>query len=175
MIKEIQNGKNIMESIENLKAEKTQLSDFLIDEIFIDFSIQLQKGLMLASLFDRFSLNLIESVSVSDVKQAERENIQIRNAVERFFNKSMFIIPLDQDQEWYRFHHLVQNYLRSRIRKSLEKEQIDRIHLLGSDYFASMGFMEEAIDHAIKGNSLTMASQIIADHYDELVALGEHL
>ncbi len=174
IFKEIQKGKNILESLDSLTDGKSRLSGFLIDELFADLSDYLKKGLMLASLFDRFNLKLVENICGTVSEERDDEGLKILDELERFISVSMFITPLDNKQEWFRFHHLIQNFLRAQIKKAYPNEVIDQLYQTSSDYFVSAGFLEEAISSALRGNGQAKAVQIMSTHWDQLLLRDQY-
>ena len=88
------------------------------------------------SLLKRLSGPLCDQVTGQDhsdaiLKQLTRENL--------------FLIPLDDQGTWYRYHHLFASYLRT----ELNENQQSAVHLRAAQWFAENGHMNEAIQHLL--------------------------
>ena len=60
-------------------------------------------------------------------------------------------------------HHLFQRFLQERLRENTSDEQIATLHRRASQWFATHGLLEEAIDHALAGNDANAAAELVAD------------
>ena len=117
--------------------------DYLIDEVLSQQSSDMQSFLYQISILNRFSALLCDGItgrqdSISVLRQLEESNL--------------FLIPLDDQRHWYRFHHLFRDYLRT----ALEQENIIPLHIKASHWFLSHGFYPEAVNHALESGDLDL-------------------
>ena len=75
---------------------------------------------------------------------------------------NLFLIPLDDERRWYRFHHLFAEFLRHRL-KADEPDQMPELHRRASVWFAGEGWTDEAIRHAFLADDDPLAAQVAAD------------
>ena len=68
-----------------------------------------------------------------------RENLERLN---------LFVIPLDYERRWYRYHHLFRDLLRQRLIHKVSPEEIARVHLFASEWLEANGDIAEAFHHA---------------------------
>jgi LuxR family maltose regulon positive regulatory protein len=81
----------------------------------------------------------------------------------------MFIVPLDVEHQWFRYHHLFQNLLATQLRQERTPEEITALHLRASGWFERNRLIEESIAHALKAANAERATGIIERHrWDEL-------
>ena len=71
---------------------------------------------------------------------------------------NLFVVPLDNECRWYRYHHLFQELLQHRLEKRLSAEQIADLHKRASAWFAENGLIYEALQHAIAAGDITVCS-----------------
>ncbi len=72
----------------------------------------------------------------------------------------MFLIPLDDERRWYRYHHLFADVLRSRLRR-LEPDLPATLHQRASAWFEGQGLVVEAIDQALEAPDFECAARLI--------------
>ena len=77
----------------------------------------------------------------------------------------MFIIPLDERQGWYRFHHLFQQLLQQRLQEKSSAEELALLHRRASRWYAEQGLIEEAIEHALEAGDASGATQLVEAHF----------
>ena len=70
---------------------------------------------------------------------------------------NLFLIPLDLERRWYRFHHLFADYLRTLLDPAEERALRER----AADYLESAGLLEEAIDQAVAAGSIERAIRLL--------------
>ena len=79
--------------------------------------------------------------------------------------ENLFIIDLDSENRWFRYHHLFQQLLRNQLRRHRPPEHIAMLHERAGDWFARNGMFDEAIHHALKAGNASKAAQLVAGHF----------
>jgi LuxR family maltose regulon positive regulatory protein len=82
---------------------------------------------------------------------------------------NLFVIPLDQEYNFYRYHQLFAEYLLT----ELDKEEKNTLHLKAANYLEKEGYLIEAINHAIAANTTSKAIALIEKVADNLFQNGE--
>jgi LuxR family maltose regulon positive regulatory protein len=129
--------------------------DYLADEIMSRQPDDVQVFLRRTSILDRFCAPLSEAV----VKGKPDGGSSTIDYLER---SNLFLIPLDDHREWYRFHHLFTDFLRLGLHQE-EPENIPELHRRASQWFENEGMMDEAIQHALAGGDQESAARLIED------------
>lgn len=80
--------------------------------------------------------------------------------LERAEQLQLFIIPLDDEREWFRYHHLFARHLQRRLERD-HPERIRDLHLTASAWFEAQGFAEEAVTHALAAGDSARAINIV--------------
>ncbi|NUM77398.1 hypothetical protein HUU40_23815 [candidate division KSB1 bacterium] len=162
--------------IQAFTGDDRYILDYLIEEVFRRQPEYIQNFLLQTSILERLCGPLCSAVLNADfgwqIAEAENENrnpqSQIRNAqamLEHLERANLFIIPLDDKRQWYRYHHLFAELLRFRLQQS-QPEAVAELHHRASIWFESNDLMEEAIEHAIAAKDWDRAAGLI-----EIVAL----
>lgn len=85
---------------------------------------------------------------------------------------NLFIVPLDDERRWYRYHHLFADLLRARLQQ-LHPELIPTLHRRAAAWYAEAGYRAQAVHHALTGSDFEYAAQLIEQVGIDLTARGE--
>lgn len=140
---------------------------YLFGEVLAQQPAHIQDRLLQMSILPRFSASLCEAVldrsgNTDDPKAWGKPFLA---HLERL---NLFIIALDVRHEYFRFHHLFQQFLRERLSERTAPERIAALHHRASDWFEAHGFTEEAIDHALAAGDGSAAAELVARHRHDL-------
>lgn len=152
-----------------LAFEKDHLRNYLKEELFLKLPVDLRHVLMISSLNTRFNLELLTRLYPFSKVLANTDPQDINNRFVQFIKSSLFIIPLDDESRWYRFHHLIKEFLYMRLKEHFTLSEINDMLLAASSYFENNNFLEEAITCALEGQNLPEAIEIILRNWDELL------
>ncbi len=123
--------------------------DYLADEVLAEQSDEVQSFLEQTAFLDRISAPLCDAVT-------GRENsIEILRLLEE---NNLFLIPLDDQRQWYRFHHLFLDYLRT----DLESSDLVAQHKNASQWFSANNFYPEAVKHALASKDMELMVETIS-------------
>jgi LuxR family maltose regulon positive regulatory protein len=85
---------------------------------------------------------------------------------------NLFIVPLDNKREWYRYHRLFAELLQSRLQRT-RPDLVPVLHRRANAWFESVGLMTEAISHALSGQDYDGAIRLIAGNTQAMLKRGE--
>ena len=139
--------------------------DYLIEEVLQKQPESVQNFLLLTSILERMCGPLCDAVLPGSSDAGEETLVYLDRA-------NLFIIPLDNERRWYRYHHLFAELLRTRLARAYP-DQITELHRRASDWHANNGFPYEAITHALTVQDWTRAAEVIERFSDELPMRGE--
>jgi LuxR family transcriptional regulator, maltose regulon positive regulatory protein len=92
--------------------------------------------------------------------------------LERLERNKLFVVALDDERRWYRYHHLFAEFLRARFRhESLER--FSESHLRAAAWYEREGWASEAIEHALAAGEDVWAARLIEQDVHALVVRGE--
>ncbi len=133
--------------------------DYLMEEVLSQQPASVQIFLMRTSLLDRMCGPLCDAV-VGDVSGASSEILRGLEAA------NLFIVPLDHEHRWVRYHHLFADLLRQRLeyaqtqKRSPDQPSNASLHVRASDWFAEQGLDLEAFNHAVRAGDIDRARHI---------------
>lgn len=139
--------------------------DYLIEEVLQRQSPNVQTFLLNTSILNRLTASLCAAVS------EQEDSHEILEALER---ANIFIIPLDNERKWYRYHHLFQELLQQRLDHTHPSKGIE-LHRRAAVWWDEHGFMDQAIEHALCCGDPLWAASLLESHIDELWHEGKGL
>jgi LuxR family transcriptional regulator, maltose regulon positive regulatory protein len=140
------------------------LVEYLMEEVLGRQEEQLQSFLLATSILERMCAPLCDAILN---KSSSSEAVLAR--LER---ANLFIVALDDQGYWYRYHHLFADFLKARLEKS-DKEQASRLHRLASEWLASQGLLREAADQAFQTQDWEYAAAFVLRHSFSLIVHGD--
>jgi LuxR family maltose regulon positive regulatory protein len=96
-----------------------------------------------------------------------------QETLEYLEHANLFIVPLDEQRRWYRYHHLFADLLRQRLRQK-QPDWVPTLHHRASEWYEQNGFADEAIEHALRGEDFERAAHLLEEYVDALLQRGEH-
>jgi LuxR family transcriptional regulator, maltose regulon positive regulatory protein len=151
--------------IEAFTGSNRYIMDYLVEEVLQGQPERIQEFLQTTCLLDRLSGELcdevLEEAAVFEGRAGSGliapRSAAMLNALDR---ANLFIIPLDDRQEWYRYHRLFADLLRKR-QKQTNPQLAPRIHARASRWFEQDGNLPEAIDQSFSAGDLERAAHLI--------------
>ena len=158
----IKSEENLEAAIENIHGDALSLFNFLLDEVLQNQPEEVQELLMITSQFDRFCADLIDEI----YSEIRNDNIQLTGSkfLHWLIQSNLFVVSLDADRKWFRYHHLIQDLFRKRISKTNPNENLSIYHTRASKWFERNKYIEEAIHHMIAAGNQLEACSIVERH-----------
>jgi len=91
--------------------------------------------------------------------------------LERVEQRDLFLRRLDEEGQWFRYHHLFAQYLRQRLDRD-QPGRIDHLHRAAFEWFAQHGMLSEAVDHAVAAGDPGRAIELVERDGMELLEHG---
>jgi LuxR family maltose regulon positive regulatory protein len=146
---------------------KRIILDYLTAEVLAHQPPPIQTFLMRTSVLNRLSGPLCEAVLGDEWPEG-----QVQAFLEQIERANLFLIPLDREGRWYRYHHLFADLLRARLGR-VEPELTLALHRRASSWYEAHGFAQEAIRHALAAPDLDHATRLIELHGMTVFYLGQ--
>ena len=138
--------------------------DYLIDEVFQQQPAETQDFLLKTSVLDRLTAPLCDVVTERD---------DSRDLLLSLEQSNLFIVPLDESRQWFRYHHLFADLLRHRLDLAYPPEAIAALHVKASQWYQAGGYLSEAIDHALAATDWGRAAALVGQASDAMLKRGE--
>lgn len=139
-----------------------RFADALLDEILARQPAHVQRFLLETSAFDQFCAPLCDAATGRDDSAAIIEDLE---------RAHLFIVRLDREQIWHRYHHLFQNFLRARLRRR-DAEELHTLQLRACAWFERNAMPAEALRAALAAGAAEDAVRILERHGRTLLREG---
>ena len=132
-----------------LTGSQRYILDYLTDEVLLQQPEDVQTFLLRTAILDRLSGPLCDAVTGRDDGQEMLGQLDAAN---------LFVVPLDDERRWYRYHHLFAEFLRT----ELDEGHQSALHLKAACWFAAHDLLPEAVQHALASGDISEAARLIA-------------
>lgn len=85
----------------------------------------------------------------------------------------LFIIPLDDNRSWFRYHHLFVEMLKTRLYKKMNSAVIANLHRRAAIWYDKEGLALEAIQHAFEAKDYALAASCMDRHFNSIIKNGD--
>ena len=146
--------------IESFTGSHHFVLDYLMEEVLGQQSESVQTFLLRTSILDRLCGPLCDAVLL-DPSASGQETLEYLE------HANLFIVPLDDERRWYRYHHLFADLLRQRLHQSTatsargEGRGVAELHSRASQWYEDHGLELEAFQHAAAANDVGRAEHLI--------------
>ena len=151
--------------IQELKGDNRYIMDYLMEEVLRIQSDDIKEFLLKTSILDQMSAPLCNAI-------LDRNDSQI--LLEVLEKKNMFVIPLNTERTWFRYHHLFAGLLKQRLQLSYE-EGIIELHNKACNWFDQHKMFDFAIRHAFAVQNHERSLQLIGSVVEEMWEKGHHV
>jgi LuxR family maltose regulon positive regulatory protein len=133
--------------------------DYLIEEVLNQQTKSLQTFLLQTAILQRLTGSLCDAVT---------GQINSQSILEMLDRANLFIVPLDNERRWYRYHHLFADLLRQRLGQGAASltptssvRELPELHIRASEWFEEAGLEIEAFKHAAAANDIERAARLM--------------
>jgi LuxR family maltose regulon positive regulatory protein len=116
-------------------------------------------------------LSILEGLSgpLCDAVTGRSDGQDMLEALER---ANLFLVPLDAQRRWWRYHHLFADLLRARLQRA-EGARVAELHRRAAEWCKHHGLIDETIRHALAAGDATWAARLVEEHLGETLRRGE--
>ena len=140
----MQGRKDLSGFIKALTGSHRFIMDYLVEEVIDKQSREIQEFLLKTSILARMNGALCDFVTDSTDSQQTLAYIEQAN---------LFLVPLDDERYWYRYHHLFSGLLRS-YQEQYRPGRTSELHKKASIWFEEQGLIADAVEHALASEDL---------------------
>jgi LuxR family maltose regulon positive regulatory protein len=156
----MQGHKDAASFIKSFTGSHQFVLDYLVEEVLQQQSERVQTFLLRTSILDRLCGPLCDAVLL-DPSASGQETLEYLE------HANLFIIPLDNERRWYRYHHLFADLLRQRLHQNIAsstgdaESRVNELHIRASQWYEDNGLEIEAFHHAAAANDIERAERLI--------------
>lgn len=137
--------------VEDFTGSHRFVLDYLVEEVLRRQSDDVRAFLLDTAVLHRLTGPLCDAVT------GRSDSTAMLEALER---DNLFVVPLDSQRRWYRYHHLFADALRARA-LSKQPDHVATLHRRASDWYAAHGLPEDAVAHALAGDDPERAADLV--------------
>ncbi len=171
----LQGHKDVTGFIQSFTGSSRFIIDYLAEEVLERQSEEVRSFLLRTSILRRMCVSLCDAVlNVDNEAQSLVGSPQLRSShvssqamLEKLERSNLFIVPLDNERRWYRYHHLFADLLHQRLLQSIassatkERGSIADLHVRASQWYEDNGLEIEAFHHAAAANDVERAERLV--------------
>jgi LuxR family maltose regulon positive regulatory protein len=150
--------------VDRFAGSDRHVADFLLDEVLDRQPPDVRDFLLATSVLERLRADLCADVTGRSDAAAVLRRIEAEH---------LFLVPLDDDREWFRYHHLFGQLLRRELRVS-HPEVEHRSHDRAAAWFRDHGIPDLAVDHLLAAERYAEAFDLLTEHLQDYLAAGRH-
>ena len=151
--------------IREFSGSDRAITDYLGEAVLSRLGPQTRDFLLVTSVLDRMCADLCGKITGRDDCQRLLEQIEAEN---------LFLLPLDREHKWYRYHHLFADFLHTRLAVQ-QPHRVRSCYQVASEWFAEHGYVSEAIRYAFLAEDFDRVGDLIENTWEDLVERrGEH-
>jgi LuxR family transcriptional regulator, maltose regulon positive regulatory protein len=137
-----------------LLAADANLAAYLLGELLDQQPPDVLEFMFKTSILDRFCASQCEYV----VERGPGER-PVRECIDYLQRTNLLLVALDDQQDWYRYHHLLEEFLRPRALETWGQEQLSTLHRRAAEWLLKLELIDEAIQHALAAGDLELAGR----------------
>lgn len=149
--------------IQNFSGSHRHILSYLVEEVLSHQPPDTVAFLLQTSILERMCGALCDAVTLSEGGQAKLEQLE---------RAHLFLVALDEQGNWYRYHHLFAQVLQQRCRQVYPDAQAD-LHRRASQWFQAHELIDQALHHALAGGDLENAARLVDRHAWGVLTRGE--
>ncbi len=158
--------KNADQFFGNLEGSPQAVREYLMNEVLARQPSPFRECLLKVAVLDRFCASLCKGFCIPADPSLKTYCEESQGGGEfplmlRLLESNLFMIALDDEGTWYRFHHLFQDFLLERLKEESGEEFIKSLYSGAAKWHASEDLLEEAVCYALKGSDPSEAVKIV--------------
>ena len=171
--------------VESFTGSHRFVLDYLVEEVLEQQSESIQAFLLQTTVLDRLNGSLCDAIlgrGAEDQRSTEDRDTFAshfsspsasgQEILEHLERSNLFVVPLDEERRWYRYHHLFADLLRQRLHQT-QPGQLPGLHGRASVWYEQNGFDDEAIEHALRAEDFERAADLVEGRAETLWGRGE--
>jgi LuxR family maltose regulon positive regulatory protein len=162
--------KDVHGFIEGFSGTNRYILDYLLEEVLASQSPEIQHFLLYTSILERLTAPLCDALLAVDERSelgdkrtphTESQSLQQSASILEYLERTnLFLVPLDDEQIWYRYHHLFADLLRARLHQA-QPNLLPLLHVRASAWLEQKRLIPEAIHHLFAAQEIGRVADLI--------------
>jgi LuxR family maltose regulon positive regulatory protein len=159
----LRGASNPAQFIQDFTGSHRYILDYLTEEVLEQQPDDVRSFLLKTSVLDQLCGPLC------DVLTGRSDGQQMLEDLER---ANLFLVPLDEERRWYRYHHLFADLLFARLQSS-NPQQVPELHRNAATWYEEHGLVSETLRHTLAAGDAVWAAQLVEQYSEEVLRRGE--
>ncbi len=177
----LQGQEDVSKFVRIFTGSNRYILDYLIEEVLQRQPRSIQQFMLQTSILDRLNSLLCDAIvseigdwrlETHDPLQSPVTDLRSQVILEHLESSNLFIFPLDDNRQWYRYHRLFRDLLRKHLQQ-LSPDLIPDLHRRAADWFEEAGMLSDAIEHALAAQDFDHAAQLVEQVAEEILMRSE--
>ncbi len=160
----LQRGGDVTAFLGDFAGSHTYVAEYLIEEVMRRQTTQVQEFLLRSSILEKMNADLCDAVTECPNGKA---------ILEELYRDNVFIVPLDNKREWFRYHRLFCDLLRVRLGQDHDETFIRKLHHRASLWYEQHGFVADAVNHALKETEFERVAKLVIQSARKMIFNGQ--
>lgn len=175
----LREGTDLDSLLRDFQGGRHRIMEYLEEEVFSHQPLHIQEFLLCTSVVDRFTAALADELLDTGAlgprqKTAGSSSTGMSTEILGYLEReNLFLVPLDEQKKWYRYHSLFHGLLREWLAVRAGRDGIAQLQARAGRWFESQGLLEEAFSHALAAD-VALAARLVEEHVHELLNLEDH-
>ncbi|SDU49633.1 LuxR C-terminal-related transcriptional regulator [Desulfobacula phenolica] len=150
--------KNKRSFIDDFTGSHRYIIDYLVEEVLSGLGDEIKNFMLKIAILERFCSELCRAVT---------KNPDSRRILMAMEQNNLFLIPLDNNREWFRYHHLFREFL---LKHLMEKDpgKVKHLHANAFVWLKDQGVVSEAFHHGVLAKNYRAAADLLGQNAPEL-------
>jgi LuxR family maltose regulon positive regulatory protein len=157
-------GDNSHTLTSELPRGRIMVAEYLFDEVINCQPDEVKLFLSITAILERFCVSLCDHLL-----DQEPARLDSREAISYLIKNNLFIVSLDKQRTWYRYHHQFHEMLRLNSRSEIPQIQKNKYHQKAGEWYAYQGYYEDALKHLIAGGNIDAASELLGEKMHSII------
>ncbi len=157
----MQNRQDLSGFINAFTGSHRYILDYLAEEVLSQQPDAVRQFLLQTSLLNRMCGPLCDAITEFTGEPSTRRIKNGQEMLAHLEQANLFIIPLDDERRWYRYHHLFLEFLRNQLEQSTEPETLTALHHRAAEWYEQNDLAPEAAGHALAMADVDRAVRLI--------------
>ncbi|HEX9091353.1 MAG TPA: hypothetical protein VF831_07675, partial [Anaerolineales bacterium] len=159
----LKEGRDPTKFVEAFRGTHRHVLDYLIEEVLGSQPDEIREFLCRTSILDQLSPSLCEAVTGQEASRKYLHYLE---------NNNLFLVSLDEERTWYRYHALFGELLKNQLVQA-EPECVDDLHERAAGWYQKNGFIQRAVEHAFQISNSSRVSNLIEKYAIPMLYRGE--
>ncbi|MAT44385.1 MAG: hypothetical protein CL609_18790 [Anaerolineaceae bacterium] len=150
-----------------LKGSHRYILDYLLDEVLSHVGLRVREFLLRTCILEGFNADICSTLCMEETDIAQAQNM-----LEELEHANLFIIPLDHQRKWYRYHHLFKDMLQKQLLHTYPGLE-SKLHQRAACWFEKHQMLDEAIEHAYQTKDVIYAQNLVEKYSLDFILRGQ--